>query len=163
MLSEKAPNDQSVDALADPVSTNISTVTTVALVNPVTFAWPSLNLISLSTSDETNVLALAVKVLPVPTVCAEAVIVVVDVLVSKYGPLVKSTVVNVQAVWPVLDNFFVSWLGCVMYITSALCANLISNSSAVKYGVDISKAEPPDNTWPLSLYTLIYWLPNSRT
>ena len=107
MVSEKAPKDQSVEAVADPVSTNIWTVTTVALVNPVTFAWPSLNLISLSTSDETNVLALAVKVLPVPTVCAEAVIVVVDVLVSKYGPLVKSTVVNVQEVWPVLDNFFV--------------------------------------------------------
>ena len=34
----------------------------------------------------------------------------------------------------------------VMYITSALCANLISNSSAVKYGVDISKADPLSKT-----------------
>ena len=67
-VPENAPNDQSVEALADPVSTNISTVTTVALVNPVTFACPSLNLINLPTSVETNVLALAVKVLPVPTV-----------------------------------------------------------------------------------------------
>ena len=38
------------------------------------------------------VIAEAVKVLPVPTVCAEVVIVVVDVLVSKYGPSTKSTV-----------------------------------------------------------------------
>jgi len=144
------------------VSFIIWTVTTVALVNPVTFACPSLNLINLPTSVETNILELAVKVLPVPTVLDEAVIVVVDIFVSKYGPLVKSTVASVQDVWPVLDSFLVAWLGCVMYITSADCANLISNSSAVKYGVDISKAEPPDNTWPLSLYTLIYWLPNSR-
>ena len=61
------------------MSTNISTVTIVASVNPVTFACPSLNLINLPTSVDAHVLALAVKVLPVPTVCAEAVIVVVDV------------------------------------------------------------------------------------
>jgi hypothetical protein len=38
VVSEKAPKDQSVEALVDPVSFIISTVTTVALVNPVTFA-----------------------------------------------------------------------------------------------------------------------------
>ena len=38
VVSENAPNDQSVEALDDPVSFNISTVTIVALVNPVTFA-----------------------------------------------------------------------------------------------------------------------------
>ena len=82
VVVEKAPNDQSVDALADPVSFVISTVTTVALVNPVTFACPFLNLINLPTSVETNKLALAVKVLPVPTVWAEAVIVVVDIFAT---------------------------------------------------------------------------------
>ena len=35
VVSENAPNDQSTDALADPVSFNISQSTTVAEVKPV--------------------------------------------------------------------------------------------------------------------------------
>ncbi len=56
MVSEKAPNDQSTDELADPVSFNISQSTTVAEVKPdaiATFVGDKLGIPSnLRTSEE---------------------------------------------------------------------------------------------------------------
>ena len=97
----------------------------------VILPWPPEKLTSLPTSVATKTDADAVKFIATPDV--DAGVNVVDVVFwSKYGPFVKSTSVKDQDVWPVLLNFLVAWLLCVIYITSALCANLISNSSAVK-------------------------------
>ena len=60
VVSEKAPNDQSVTAFVFAKFVDVVTATTVALVNPVTLAIPSPIRISLPTSVETNVLADAV-------------------------------------------------------------------------------------------------------
>ena len=82
VVLEKAPSFQVDTALVLSKSSNTFADTCVAEVNAVIFAKPPENLTSLSTSVETNKLAEAVNVIPLPDV-ADGVIVVDVVLVSR--------------------------------------------------------------------------------
>ena len=138
-MSEKDPNAKSVVAEPFDMSDMTSILTTVDDVYPVIFTWPSSTWTNLPTSVDnqpwlelTPVVDDKVNVPVWPAFVCDAVIVVVSILWSINGPFVNSTLVSVQDVWPVLANFFTGWLGWHKYITSALCAYLISNNSDSK-------------------------------
>ena len=97
-----------------------------------------------------------------PLLALEAMVVAV-MFSSRTGGNLKLTAVSVQLVLLTRVSLRGAWLAWAKYMMSLTWTYWISRNSASRYGLTISKGEPPERTCESLPHTRIYWSPNSKT